>query len=535
MGHRANYSGLVIAGIGFVLTRFTVALAVYEDPIRFYFAGVVPLVLGLVLAAFGVALVVADVDPRLVRSAARWCVIGTGAMLVLVVLTLLGSAGGIPTMEAVRSGTTLSTFLIGGSIGGTLTGLYAARSRRQNDALQQQANRLEVLNRMLRHEVLNAVNVIQGYTTLDDDSGRVSETIKKRSAAIAQTIEDVSYLTWSATTSDAPDVTTDLVAELRASVRTVRERHPDATISVDPLPDDLSVQASERLEQVITQLLENAVTHTAADTDVEVAVTTVHGSVRLSVRDHGPGLPEPQQRLLETGEITEFDDPRDGYGLNIVRLIVESFGGEIETDVTDDGTTVTVVLPRTEHRTTGIESSSTGLTGIRPSVPHLAVILGASVFAGVLYGLMSEQLGGSVAAIGVFYGINDPVVGWITHEFHSAVFAFVFAGLVSFAPARYRDHVPAYVVLGAAWGLAVWLVAAGFVAPIWLRLLGTPVPVPTFSGLLLVNHLVWGGSLGLLTALGYRYVTQQSHSTGDRSVDGSAEERPAADRRARRE
>lgn len=529
MDPRANYSGLVIAGIGFVLTRFTVTLAVYQNPVRFYFAGVVPLLLGLGMTAFGVALVVADVDQSLVRTTATWCVIGTGAMLVLVVLTLLGSAGGIPTMATIRSQTFLSTFLIGGSIGGTMTGLYAARSRRQNDALRQQANRLEVLNRMLRHEVLNAVNVIQGYTTLDDDSTRASETIEKRSAAIAKTIEDVSYLTWSATTSDSSSATTDLTAELRASVRTVRERHPDATISADPLPDDLPVRASARLEQVFTQLLENAVTHTAPDTAVEVGLTTVHGSVRVSVRDHGPGLPEPQQLLLETGAITEFDDPRDGYGLNIARLLVESFGGSIETDVTDDGTTVTVVLPRPEYRTTGIESSPAGLTGIRPSVPHLAVILGASVVAGGLYGLASEQLGGSIAAIGVFYGVNDPVVGWITHEFHSAVFAFVFAGLVSFAPARYRDHVPAYVVFGAAWGLTVWLVAAGFVAPVWLQLLGTPVPVPTFSGLLLVNHLVWGSSLGLLTALGYRYVAPQPTDPGDRPADGSAERRPEAD------
>jgi signal transduction histidine kinase len=522
MDRRANYSGLVIAGVGFVLTRFTATLAVYQDPVRFYFAGVVPLILGLGVTAFGVALVVADVDPSLVRTTAVWSLIGTGAMLVLVVLTLLGSAGGIPSMATIRSRTFLSTFLIGGSIGGTMTGLYAARSRRQNDALQQQANRLEVLNRLLRHEVLNAVNVIQGYTTLDDSS-RASETIEERSVAIAETIENVSYLTRSATTSDAPSATTDLAAELRASVRAIRERHPDASISVDPLPDDLSVRANARLEQVFTQLLENAVTHTAPDTEVEVRVTTVHGSVRVSVRDRGPGLPEPQQALLETGEITEFDDPRDGYGLNIVRLLVESFGGSIETDVTDDGTTVTVVLPRAEHRTTGIESSPADLTGIRPSVPHLAVILGASVVAGVLYGLASEQLGGSVAAIGVFYGINDPVVGWITHEFHSAVFAFVFAGLVSFAPMRYRDHVPAYVVFGTAWGVAVWLVAAGFVAPVWLRLLGTPVSVPTFSGVLLVNHLVWGSSLGLVTALGYRYVVPQSTDPGDPAADGAAE------------
>jgi hypothetical protein len=201
--------------------------------------------------------------------------------------------------------------------------------------------------------------------------------------------------------------------------------------------------------------------------------------------------------------------------LNVVRLLVESFGGAIETDVTAAGTTISVVLPRPEGRETAVKPSQ-GLAGVRPSVPHLTVILGAAVIAGIPYGIVSEQLGGSVAAIGVFYGINDPVVGWITHEFHSAVFAFVFAGLVSFVPVRYRTHLLAYMVFGTAWALFLWIVAAGIIAPIWLLLLGIEISIPTFSSVLLASHLVWGISLGALTALGYRYVTPWVNRLGER-------------------
>ena len=90
MGRRVNFSGLVIAGIGFFLTRFTVSLAISGGPVQFLLSGIVPLALGLGLAAFGVALTVADVEARLVRTTAAWCVAGTGGMLVLVVLTILG-------------------------------------------------------------------------------------------------------------------------------------------------------------------------------------------------------------------------------------------------------------------------------------------------------------------------------------------------------------------------------------------------------------------------------------------------------------
>ena len=532
MRGRLNYSGLIIAVVGFVLTRFTVTLALYDDPIRFYFAGVVPLLLGLGLATFGVALVVADVDPLLVRQTAWWCLIGTGAMLVLLVLTVVGSTGGrLPTVGTVQSQLELSNFLIGGSIGGTLTGLYAARTRRQQRDVRQLANRLEALNRMLRHEILNAVTVIQGQASLSEERhADSSSTIRTYANAIAETVDEVTYLTRSAK-RETGRASTDLRRSLRDSIATIENRYPDATIVVDTLPDELAVRANERLEQAFIHLLENAVTHTAAEAPtVTIGVEVTATGVDIRVQDSGPGLPEAQQALLETGEITEFDDPDDGYGLNVVRLLVESFGGGITTDVTDDGTTITVRLARGEPKASGVAPSRTGLTGLTLDGSHLAVTLGASVLAGVGYGWVAEWLGGSVAAIGVFYGIADPVVGWLTHQFHSAVFAFVFAGLVSFAPERYRDHVPACAAIGVGWALALWVGAAGVIAPAWLTLLGQPVPIPNLSAVLLWSHLVWGTSLGVLTALGYRYVTPWlTRVTGrETGVEADTDDRPSS-------
>jgi len=68
------------------------------------------------------------------------------------------------------------------------------------------------------------------------------------------------------------------------------------------------------------------------------------------------------------------------------------------------------------------------------------------------YGIAAEALGGSVGFIGVYYGVQNPVVGWIGHEFHSVVFAFVFSSLVSLTLAGYRDRIATYVVVGTAWG-----------------------------------------------------------------------------------
>ena len=508
---RVNYSGLVIAGVGFFLTRFTVTLSVYDDPTRFYLAGVVPLALGLGLAALGVALAVADVESGFVRTTAAWCLAGTGGMLVLVVLTLLGSTTGeLPDLATIRSRAYLSNFLIGGSVSGTLTGLYAARDRRQRDELRHQANRLEVLNRLLRHEVLNALTAIRGYATLADGGNpEARAVIREYSDAIEATIEEVKYLTRSARLNEGRMGAVDLAACLGRSVETIGETHPGADVSVDTPAEIPRVRANDRLDRVLTHLIENAVVYAGGEGDettVDVSVTTRANAVRVSVSDGGPGLPERQQRLLETGEVTRYDDPRAGYGLNVVRLLVESYHGSIETDVGPDGSTVTVVLPRADPDGPGLRSIGSGLTGVRPATPQLVVTLGAALVAGVVYGVLAELLGGSVGVIGVFYGAEDVLVGWITHEFHSVVFGFVFAGLVSVAPERYRDSLPAHVGIGIGWGLVLWFVAAGVISAVWLRLLGIPVPLPSLSSMTLATHLVWGGSLGALTALGYEHV-----------------------------
>ena len=515
MGSRLNYSGIVVAGLAFVLTRFTVTLAL-EDTVQFYLAGVAPLAVGLGLAAFGVALTVADVDPAMVRTTAVWCVVGFGAMLALVVLTLLGSSpGGTVDLSAVRSQTYLSNFLIGGSVGGTLTGLYASRNRRQRGELRQQANRLVTLNRLLRHEILNAVTAIRGYASIGSNQTDDGMTvIDERAAHIQETIEEVKYLTERTGADGSSGVPRDLGEALRESVETVTDRHPTASVSVDSPAETPYVYTNDRLPVVFTQLLENAVVHGADDTptvDVEATPTTVS----VSITDEGPGLPESQQSLLESGDIAEFDDPRVGFGLNIVRLLVESYGGTLDTAVSDRGTTVTVRLPRVTTDATR-QPNRSDLTGVRPAAPHLVVACLAAIAAGIPYGVTSELLGGSVAGIGVFYGTVDPVIGWLTHEFHSVVFGFMYLGLLSLALGRFRNTVGVYVLTGVAWGTAVWVVAASFVAPVWLQLVGTPAPVPNLSGRLLASHLAWGVSLAALTFLGYRYITPRLTALGQR-------------------
>ena len=362
------------------------------------------------------------------------------------------------------------------------------------------------LNRLLRHEVLNSVTAIRGYANVDPaENSEAMSVIDRRGGDIQETIEQVKYLTRRTGSDSASLATIDLEAAIAAAVEEVTERHPDTDVTVETPAEDLRVRANDRFSGVLIHLLENAIVHGDDDTPT-VVVDSTPTDISVTVADDGDGLPESQQRLLETGDIGEFDDPNTGFGLNVVRLLVESYDGTIQAAADSGGTSITLDLSRVTTDEAGAQPSRTGLSGVRPAVPHLAVSLVAAVLAGVGYGIVSEALGGSIAGIGVFYGTANAVVGWLTHEFHSIVFGFVYVGLLSIGIERYNDGLGTYVAVGTLWALALWAVAAGIVAPVWLRLLGIPAAIPNLTGSLLASHLVWGVSLALLTAWGYRTI-----------------------------
>jgi len=496
----ATAYGLVIAVVGFLLTRFTVTLAAADSTVTFLFAGIVPLLLGLSLTAFGVILAVGAYDVRFVRTTAVWCVLGTLAMFLLIVLTLLGSQPEtLMNVDAARDQTYLSNFLIGGATGGTLTGLYAAQNDRQRRDLRQQANRLILLNRLLRDEVINAATAIKGHSQIIEagEDGADPGVIDQQADAVIDTVENVKYLAETADRDDSSLGSVEVCEILTEEVGRARARHPDASISLTGVDETVRARASAQLGEVFRHLIENAVEYSdspAPAVEIDVSATSRVASVRIT--DDGPGLPESQQQLLEQGEIAEFDDPSTGFGLNIVRLLVESFDGMIETTVTEGGSTVEVTLPRTRGVTPASGRGAVTAPGVAPS--RIGLAFGASLLAGGVMGAGMVALGGDVPVIGALYGVENRIVALITHQFHSVVFGLTFAGLLSVLPVRLTRSSAQKVGLGVGFGLFLWLVAAGIIMPVWLRLVGIAAPLPNLTGPSLAGHLLWGSSLAIL-------------------------------------
>lgn len=120
---------------------------------------------------------------------------------------------------------------------------------------------------------------------------------------------------------------------------------------------------------------------------------------------------------------------------------------------------------------------------------------------GLAFGVMLHLLG-MMPVIGALYGMESAAAGWVAHLFHSVVFGLVYAGVVGtprFAEYGRRESTGA--VAGAVYGAIIWFVAAGFVMPIWMSVLGVAAPpVPNLDPMSLVGHLVYGVILGVVFA-----------------------------------
>ena len=161
---------------------------------------------------------------------------------------------------------------------------------------------------------------------------------------------------------DLAGLARDLAGRMSEDARRAR-----CTIDVQAEHDVVGLWDAARLEQVLMNLLSNAMKF-GAGRPIEVAVTgDVHGA-RVTVSDHGIGIPaEAQRRVFDRFEraVSSAHYGGLGLGLYIAREIVRAHGGTIDvTSAPDGGTTFTIDLPRSPD--TAAEQSAPEPMGAQP-------------------------------------------------------------------------------------------------------------------------------------------------------------------------
>jgi signal transduction histidine kinase len=138
----------------------------------------------------------------------------------------------------------------------------------------------------------------------------------------------------------------------RQAVEEVRLTHPDRTVELNLEGDGWGQWDGDRLAQVLSNLMCNALAYSPPDTLVRVEVRGSSGDLVLSIHNLGePIPPELRSRLFEPmqrGSLHEERSSRSiGLGLFIVKHVVMAHGGHVEVESSkEDGTTFLVRLPR---------------------------------------------------------------------------------------------------------------------------------------------------------------------------------------------
>lgn len=309
------------------------------------------------VVARGLTLLTSDTDEAEKWRVAAWCLVGTLSASVLSGILLMRAALHADTIANPLGlvemfaglGAVAGLFVGGTQVRAIRAGRSSERKHTSELLEKREEERLTFLNNLLRHNVLNGMNIVLGYANALDDrldgSDEYVEHIRSRSENVVELVQNVQVLVRSLSGDlevDAVDLTETATRQLDRA----RKTH-DATFHADLTPG-VTVATTPFISSAIDNLLANAVVHNPApEPEVTLRVDRTDDTGRIAVVDNGPGIP---QNVIDTYFGNPDPDDHfvgDGLGLYLVEELVTTHGGDIIVDSTSGGTTVTLEFPLT--------------------------------------------------------------------------------------------------------------------------------------------------------------------------------------------
>ncbi len=187
----------------------------------------------------------------------------------------------------------------------------------------------------IAHEVKNPLMAMIGYAKIllnksnDQDIKEAAEIIYKESERCSQILSQMLKFSRNESAESRPfklqEVIDSTLLLLRADAKS-----RGVTISYAGKTDAVLVGKGEQIQQVLLNLLINAVQASPADSSVELKCTDQTDSVKIQVSDHGAGIPlEIQNNIFDPFFTTKNKRDGTGLGLSVAQDIVRQHGGEI--------------------------------------------------------------------------------------------------------------------------------------------------------------------------------------------------------------
>lgn len=182
--------------------------------------------------------------------------------------------------------------------------------------------------------------ILENDDTLDKETrDKLISNIKDESQWLIRMVENILSVTRinedTANVIKTPEAVEEIVAE---SISRIRKRFKDRKINVK-VPDELLMVPMDGtlIEQVIINLVENAIKHSGDDTVIDVTVKKVNNSAVFEVEDRGEGISEQDLPYLFESYVPDDRRTPDssrgmGMGLSICMSIIKAHNGKLEAE-----------------------------------------------------------------------------------------------------------------------------------------------------------------------------------------------------------
>ncbi|MFP4623590.1 MAG: ATP-binding protein, partial [Gemmatimonadota bacterium] len=241
---------------------------------------------------------------------------------------------------------------------GEMAGTAMEHARLHREAHEAIWARQDVLT-FVSHDLKNPLNVVLNATSLIEETATDPERVAKYSGLISRAALQMRDLVTDLLTASRMEAgrfwvdpePTDPAEMVEAAVELLRsvaeERGIELRLDVPERIEAVSADA-RRVQQVLQNLIGNAMEITSGGGEVRVAVAAEDGHVRFRVSDDGPGITEEDRARIFEAFYQGGDEKQAGWGLGlaITRGIVEAHGGSLDVDsVEGHGSTFSFTLP----------------------------------------------------------------------------------------------------------------------------------------------------------------------------------------------
>ncbi|WP_123619867.1 ATP-binding protein [Halorubrum sp. CSM-61] len=351
----------LLAAVGLVpLGYHLTSLSAMSDPAAIVTGALVPIACSALVVAATVPVARSPLSPTYTLRITGWSALGAvtlGAVALLFVAYEM-SQGPPPERPFVVIVGAASV----GSVFGLAFGLTDARQQRTQDQLEQANDQLTVLNRVLRHNIRNAMTVVSGRVELlseradgGEESAAVVEENVDRLLTVSEHARHIGSVIGTDGAHEDVEAVVDLVEVVDGVVERLRAEHPDAEFDV-PDAEACRVRAHPLAEVLASEVIENAVVHNEGDSRrIDVSVRRVDGGAALRVEDDGPGIPEETVETLRRGYETSMRHT-DGLGLWLAQWVADRSDADLAFESTAEGQVVAIRFERVEG-TEGVPAS----------------------------------------------------------------------------------------------------------------------------------------------------------------------------------